>query len=313
MNRLILVIIVGVIAAIVIKASTFTISEGEQAVITQFGKPVGEVIVPGLYFRTPFIQEVHRLEKRLLPWDGDPENMPTKDKKRIYIDVWARWKIVDPMKFFVAVRTAGRADTILDDLIDSAVRDVVARYNLIEAVRSTNKQLVYESQEFQDEQKGRQERIAVGRQQMEEEMLATVGDLKATYGMEVTNVHIKRVNYIESVRREVYERMKSERMRIASLLQSEAEEERNRIIGSTRKELDEIEGQMKQRSAEIRGEADAAVITIYAEAIGKDLEFFEFMRRLEAYRRTLRSGVRLVLSTDNEFLKLLRGYEPTGN
>ncbi|MEE9294695.1 MAG: protease modulator HflC [Phycisphaerae bacterium] len=313
MNRGIIILIIAVIVAIVIKASAFTVKEGEQVIVTQFGDPKRALTESGLHFRTPFIQEVHRLEKRLLPWDGDAENMPTKDKKRVFIDVWARWRIVDPMQFYMAVGTAPKGQAVLDDLVDSAVRDVVASYNLIDAVRSSNTPLVYESAEFQADQKGRQERISVGRQKMEQEILAVVHDLRDTYGMEVAEVRIKRVNYIESVRNEVYERMKSERMRIASLFESEAEEQRNRIIGNTRKELDEIEGDMEKRSAEIRGEADAVVIKIYADAIGQDLEFYAFLRRLEAYKRTLRPGTRLVLSTDNEFLKLLRGYEPTGN
>ncbi len=313
MKRIVTLIIVVMAALVLLNASAYTVSEKDQVIITQFGKPKRAVVDPGLRFRIPFVQEVNRLEKRLLPWDGSPENIPTRDKKRIFVDVWARWRIVEPMQFFRAMRTVQGGQKILDNLIDAAVRDVVSRYNLIEAVRTTNEPLIYESEEFQDEQQDRQERITVGRGKMEEEMLAAVNakDLAATYGIEVSDVHIKRVNYIDNVRAQVYERMKSERQRIASLLESEAEEERNRILGATRKELDQIEGQMEQESAEIRGTADAAVIKIYADAIGQDLEFFEFLRRLEAYKKTLRSGTRLVLSTDNEFLNLLRGDTPT--
>lgn len=301
--------VVFVVGAIFLRASVYTVSPTEQVVLTQFGEPKATVTEPGLHFRTPFVQEVNRLEKRLLPWDGDPENMPTKDKKRIFIDVWARWRIVEPMTFFKRVRTVSRAISILDDLIDSAVRDVVANNNLIECVRTTNDPLQYETEEFQVDQARHQEHVSLGRQQLEARMLTQVNaaDLPASYGIEVADVHIKRVNYVKNVRDRVYERMISERTRIAKLFESEAEEERNRILGSTRKELDEIEGDMEQRSAEIRGEADAAVIKIYAEAIGQDLEFFEFLRLLEAYDKTLRSPARLILSTDNEFLKLLRG------
>ena len=298
-----------VVGAILLRASAYTVNPAEQVVLTQFGEPRATVTEPGLYFRTPFVQEVNRLEKRLLPWDGDPENMPTKDKKRIFIDVWARWRIVEPRTFFKRVRTVTREISILDDLIDSAVRDIIASNNLIECVRTTNDPLKYETEEFQVDQARTQEHVALGRQQLEKLMLTQVNaaDLPASYGIEVVEVHIKRVNYVKNVRDRVYERMISERTRIAKLFESEAEEERNRIIGSTRKELDEIEGDMEQRSAEIRGEADAAVIKIYAEAIGQDLEFFEFLRLLEAYEKTLRSPARLILSTDNEFLKLLRG------
>lgn len=313
MNRGILILVVVIAVAVLMKASAYTVSEREQVIVTQFGDPKRAIRKSGLHFRIPFVQEVNRLEKRLLPWDGESENMPTLDKKRVLIDVWARWRIVDPMQFFIAVGTLSKGSAVLDDLVDSAVRDVVASYNLIEAVRSTNTPLVYESEEFQADQDGRQETISVGREKMEAKILAIVHDLKETYGMEVAEVRIKRVNYIENVRNEVYERMKSERMRIASLFESEAEEQRNRIIGNTRKELDEIEGEMEQRAAEIRGRGDAAVIKIYADAIGQDLEFYEFLRRLEAYKKTFGSGTKLILSTDNEFLKLLRGDKPPSN
>ena len=300
-----------VVALILGKASLYTVQEGEQVVITEFGKPVVVETEAGLKFKKPFIQQVHRLEKRLLPWDGDPENMQTRDKKRIFIDVWARWRIVDPMKFFRALRTQRRGFRILDDLVDSAVRDVVARYNLIEVVRSSNRQLLYESEELAKHgAAAARDVVTAGRAQMESEILSVASvDLKERYGMQLTDVHIKRINYIESVRRTVYDRMKSERMQIARLYESEAEEEKNKIIGLTRKELDEIEGEMQQRAAEIRGDADAEVIRISAEAYSKSPEFYEFLRRLEAYKKTLGVGTRLVLSTDNEFLRQLRGPE----
>ena len=308
MRSLVAGVVIIVLAVILINASAFTVSEAEQAIVTQFGEPKRAIREPGLAFRIPFIQKVDRLEKRLIPWDGDPENMPTKDKKRIFIDVWARWKIIDPMKFFQAVRNVQGGQIILDGLVDSAVRDVVARYNLIECVRSTNNPLVYADETIVEGGERVQEQIAAGRGKLEQAMQAAVNgqDLKAVYGMEVTAVHIKRVNYIDNVRVRVYERMKSERTRIAKLFESEAEEERNRILGNTRKELDDIEGDMEERSAEIRGEADAAVIGIYAQALSQDPEFFSFVRRLDAYKKTLRSGTRLILSTDNEFLRLLK-------
>lgn len=311
MRALIGVVIVLVLAGILLSASAFTVNEAEQIVVTQFGKPVRVETEPGLYFKIPFIQDLNPLEKRLLPWDGDAENMPTKDKKRIFIDVWARWHIVDPQQFFQRVRTIARGGRILDDLVDSGVRDVIASHNLIECVRSSNQPLLYETEEFgADDLERKQERITVGRSQLEAKMLVAVNasaDLRETYGMEVTDVRIKRVNYIENVRNRVYERMKSERTRIAMLFESEAEEERNRILGNTRKELDEIEGEMEQKSAEIRGRADAEVIKIYADAISNDLEFFEFTRLLQAYKTAVGSETHLILSTDNEFLKLLRG------
>ncbi|NIA07425.1 MAG: protease modulator HflC [Actinobacteria bacterium] len=300
--------ILVVLTAIFAKASLYVVQEGQQAVITQFGKPVKVVRDPGLNFKTPFIQTVNRLEKRLLPWDGDPENMQTRDKKRIFIDVWARWQIVDPMKFFQAVRTEQRGYKILDDLVDSAVRDVVARYNLIEVVRSSDRELQYETEELAKDAAAGREIIKAGRAKMEAEILqvANANDPKEQYGMELTVVHVKRINYIESVRRAVYERMKSERLRIAQLFKSEAQQEQNIILGLMRKELDGIEGEMEQKAAEIRGQADAEVIKIAAEGYSKSPEFYEFLRSLEAYKKTLKRGTRLILSSDNKFLAQLR-------
>jgi membrane protease subunit HflC len=292
-------------------ASAYTVSPAHQVVITQFGDPKDVVKDAGLHFRMPFIQKVNYLEKRFLPWDGQPENMPTKDKKRIFIDVWARWRIVDPMKYFQAVRSVAGGQKILDDLVDSGVRDVIASHKLIECVRSTNEPLNYEVEESLQDQQRTPETITVGREKLEELMLASVNaaDLSKTYGMEVTDVHIKRVNYIENVRKQVYDRMKSERTRIASLFESEAQETYNVVLGSTRKELDEIEGEMEQRSAEIIGRADAEVIRIYAESISQDPEFFKFLRQLEAYESAVGKGTRLILSTENEFLQLLNGSD----
>ncbi len=311
MRTLIPIVILLLAVIVLVRASAYTVSPAHQVVITQFGDPKEVVKEAGLHFRIPFIQKVNYLEKRYLPWDGAPENMPTKDKKRIFIDVWARWRIVDPMKYFQAVRTVSRGQKILDDLVDSGVRDVIASHKLIECVRSTNEPLNYEVEESLQEQQRAPEPITVGREKLEELMLASVNaaDLEGTYGMEVTDVHIKRVNYIENVRKRVYDRMKSERTRIASLFESEAQETYNRILGSTRKELDEIQGEMEQRSAEIKGRADAEVIRIYAESISQDPEFFRFLRQLEAYKSAVGEGTRLILSTDNEFLQLLNGSD----
>ena len=299
----IVVIVVLVIAAVVLKSSTYVVEEGKQVIVTQFGKPVGEVLDAGLNFKLPFIQEVHYLEKRLLPWDGAPESMQTRDKKRIDIDVWARWRIVDPSTFFVKVRTEQRGQQILDNFVDSAVRDVVARHNLIDVVRKSNAELVYETQELQ---RGPSERVTgKGRDDVEKEILDGI-DLEEEYGMELSMIRIKRVNYVESVRQTVYERMISERLRIARLYDSEAQEEKNRILGQTQKELDLIEGEMAQKSTEIRGTADAQVIQLTADAYGRSPEFYVFLRRLEVFKKTLGSDTRLILSTESDLFRLLK-------
>ena len=297
---LIVVVLLG-IAGIVFSSSAYVVEEGKQVIVTEFGKPVNDVRTAGLHFKSPFIQEVHTLEKRLLPWDGAPESMQTKDKKRIDIDVWARWRIIEPMTFFEKVRTEQRGQKILDDLVDSAVRDVVAQHNLIDVVRNSDKELEYE---IEDTDRSAADPVEHGRDVVEKKILEGV-DLKE-YGMELVNVRIKRVNYVESVRKTVYERMISERLRIARLYDSEAKEEENRIVGQTQKELDHIEGEMQKESTEIRGKADAEVIRMTAEAYGQSIEFYEFLRRLEVLKTTLGRDTRLILSTDSELFKLLK-------
>ena len=305
------------IAAVVLYASTYVVEEGKQVIVTQFGRPVGNATTEaGLCFKIPFIQEAHFLEKRLLPWDGAAESMQTKDKKRIDIDVWARWRIVDPETFFVTVRTEERGQKILDDLVDSAVRDVVARHNLIDVVRKSNDELIYESEEVErteadSEEVERTEADQVmgrGRDDVEAEILLGV-DLNK-YGMELVKVRIKRVNYVASVRATVYLRMISERLRIARLYDSEAVEEKNRIEGKTKKELDQIDGEMQQKSAEIRGDADAKVIELTAKAYGQSPEFYVFLRQLEILKKTLGQETRLILSTESDLFRMLKRPVP---
>jgi len=288
---------------------TYIVQEGEQAVITQFGKPVAFVTEPGLKFRIPLIQSVQKLEKRLLPWDGAPENMQTRDKKRIFVDCWARWKISDLEKFYTTMRTERGGQKILDDNIDSGVRNVVARHNLIDLVRTTNEKLIYETDELERTATAR-DVVKTGREKIEIEILDSLKtDLMSQYGIELVDVHIKRVNYDEKVRATVYDRMRSERMLVASLFESEAEEEKNRIKGKTQKELDSIDGSMKQQSAEIKGKADAEVIQMTAEAYGRNPEFFIFLQKLEVYKKAMQSDTNLILSTDSDLLSLMKSME----
>ena len=291
-----------VLAGVVLYSCAFVVEEGKQAIVTQFGKPVRAVQAAGLHFKSPFIQEVNYLERRLLPWDGAPESMQTRDKKRIDIDVWARWRIIEPMTFFVKVRTEQGGQKILDDLVDSAVRDVVARHKLIDVVRKSNDELLYEIVELERMEAEKVE--GRGRDDVEDEILHGV-DLEE-YGMELTKVRIKRVNYVESVRQTVYERMISERLRVAKLYDSEAQEEKSKILGQMQKELDQIEGEMEQQSFEIRGAAAATVIQMTAAAYGKSPEFFEFLRRLEVFKKSLGSETRLILSTESDLFQLLK-------
>ncbi len=285
---------------------TYVVEEGKQAVITQFGKPVSFVTEPGLKFRIPLIQSVHKFEKRLLPWDGEPESMQTRDKKRIFVDCWGRWKINDLETFFTNVRSEEKGYKILDDLVDSAVRDEIAQNNLIDLVRTTNDKLTYESEELERTATSRDE-VTTGRVEIEQGIREAARQLlEGQYGIELINVHIKRVKYNDRVRDTVYERMRSERQRVAQLFESEAQEEGNRITGLTRKELDQIEGEMKQKSDEIRGTADAEVIRLTAEAYGQNPEFFEFLQRLEMYKAALKTDTRLILSTDSDLFRLFK-------
>lgn len=299
---LVVALILACLSCLGIYLSAFVVEEGQQAIVTQFGRPVRAEKEAGLRFKLPLIQEVSFLERRLLPWDGDPESMQTKDKKRIDIDVWARWRIVDPMTFFVKVRTEQRGQKILDDLVDSVVRDIVAQHNLIDVVRKSNDELEYETVEL--ERTAAEPVQGNGRDDVEKEILGGVN--LAEYGMQLEKVRIKRVNYVASVRAAVYERMISERLRIARLYESEAVEEQNKILGATQKELDLIEGDREQKSVEIRGAADAKVIQLTAEAYGKSPEFFEFLRRLEVVKKTIGSDSRLILSTDSELFQILK-------
>ena len=316
MNRIAVIALLVVVPLVVLGwGAVYIVPEGQQVVITQFGKLVGEPITEaGLKFKLPLVQEVHYLEKRLLPWDGAPENMLTIKKTPIIIDVWARWRITDAKKFFQAVHTETGGYRILDELLDPNVLNVIAQNRLINVVRSTNRTMEIESEELAKETS--KEVFTTGRAEIEAEILQKVNDLDLNekYGMEVVVVRIKRVNYIEKNRNDIYRRMQSERMRIVELFQSEGEGEKSKILGDTRYQLDKIEGEREKQVAEIRGRADAEVIRIAAEAYSKSPEFYMFLRRLEAYKKSLGPGTQLILSTDNKFLKQFRdpGAESTG-
>ena len=306
LSRIIAFICILIPLAIVLYLSTLIVPEGKQVVITQFDKPVSFITEPGLNFKIPLLQNVNTLEKRILPWDGAPENMQTRDTKRIFVDCWARWRIVDLKKFYTDVRTEAKGQKFLDDVVDSAVRDVVAKHNLIDLVRTTDTPLKYESDEL-ERRSTSQDKVTSGREKIEKEILSVASNnLEKEFGIELVTVHLKRVKYSEKVRAEVYARMRSERTLVADLFKSQAEEARNRIKGMTSKELDIIEGETKQKAAEIRGSADAEVIRMTAEAYGKAPEFFEFLQRLEMYKKALKSDTNLVLSTDSEMFGLFK-------
>ena len=236
--------------------------------------------------------------------------MQTKDTMRIFVDCWARWKIVDLKTFYINVRTERKGQKILDDIVDSVVRDVVAANTLIDLVRTTNEQLIYEIAQTKSSSSA-QSVVTTGRDEIEKEILRLAGDgLAEEYGIELVAVHIKRVKYNNTVRDEVYNRMRSERGEIAKTFQSEAEKKGNVIKGLTTKELDQILGEMERKSKEIRGAADAEVIRLTAESYSKDPDFFQFLQQLELYKQALKRDTNLVLSTNSEMFKMFKSIDP---
>jgi membrane protease subunit HflC len=299
----------------------FVVQEGHQALITQFGKPVGGPYKEaGLYFKIPMIQEVHTFEQRILKWDGSPNQIPTRDKKYIWVDTTARWRITDPLKFLQTVSSIPGAMSRLDDIIDSIVRDMVSSNLLVEIVRSSDWNPVppagarifmptEEVQEVSAEQKAEEDRVdkpvMIGRQLITRRMLAEAGKLTPQYGIELIDVEIKRINYVESVQKRVYERMISERKRIASQYRSEGEGEKRRIMGTMQKELARIRSEAYRKSQEIRGAAEAEATRIYGDAFGQDPEFYAFFKTLESYKDQRKHNSDMILSTESEYYKYL--------
>lgn len=312
MKLSILIPIIVVILLIVVMSSGmfYIVEEGEQVVITEFGRPVGEPIVDaGLKFKTPFIQQVHSFEKRILEWDGSPNQIPTKDKRFIWLDTTARWRIVDALKFYQALGTEVLAQSRLDDIIDSAARDLVTAQLLIEAVRNSNMVLERKPETLEEEagqSTEKLEEISMGREKITQEILAKAQKALPRFGIELVDVQIKRINYVEEVREKVFTRMISERQRISEKYKSEGEGEAADIMGQKKKELERIQSEAYKEAEQIRGAADGQAIQIYAEAHGKDPEFFAFLQTLETYRKTNNASTKLILSTDSELYKYLK-------
>lgn len=301
------VLVIGAFAS----GAVFVLDESKQAVITQFGNPIGDPITAaGLHFKTPFIQRAHYFEKRLLDWDGDPNQIPTRDKKYIWIDTTARWKISDALKFLQSVGSEIGAQARLDDIVNAATRDVITSHLLVETVRNTNR--ILESKEAGEDfvvAEEALERIEVGRQVLSGEILKKARVLAPQYGIELVDVRIKRINYVEAVRRKVYERMIAERKRAAEKYRSEGRGKSAEIEGQVGKELKLITSEAYRTSEELRGKADAQVIKIYADAYNKDPDFYSFTKTLETYRETIDQNSTLILTTDSDYYKYLKGLD----
>jgi len=304
-----LLIVAGAALVFLLINSAYLVTETQQAVITQFGEPVGGAIrEAGLHWKTPFIQAVHYFDKRILEWDGFPSEIPTKDKKFIWVDVTARWKIVDPLKFLQTMRHEANAQSRLDDIIDGVTRDHITRYEAPEIVRSSNRVLEVDIKAEDISAEETFEKIEVGRDAITRQILEQARKIVADYGIELVDVRVKRINYIESVQRRVFERMISERKRAAETLRSEGQAFRAEIEGQKERELKRIYSEAYRKAQELKGKADAEAIGIYAEAYSKDPEFFRFTMTLESYREGLK-GSRLILSTDSDFLTYLKSIE----
>ena len=267
------IIVIALAVLIIINSGLYTVDMTEQVIITRFGKPMGDAVkTPGLHWKMPFIETVHRFEKRLLEWDGDPNQVPTQDKKYIWVDTYARWKIADPLKFFQSVRNEQSALGRLDDIIDAATRDFITSHSLIEIVRNSNRtmEMAEEEMELADEVKVP---IQFGRQQISQQILEQASEKVPRYGIELLDMRIKHINYEEEVRQKVYERMISERTRIAEKYRSEGQGKKAEIEGQREKELQKITSEAYRTAQEIKGKADAEATRIYASAYNKDPDF----------------------------------------
>lgn len=290
--------------------AAYVVDEAEQVVITQFGEPVGEPIKePGLHFKTPFINEVHKFDKRILNWDGYPSEVPTRDKKFIWVDITGRWRIENALTFLQTMHNERNAQSRLDDIMDGVTRNFITRYNLAEMVRSTNDVLSAVNDDVENPNiETEYEKIEVGRDEITRQILESAKVVVKEYGIELIDLRIKRINYIDSVQRKVFDRMISERNRAAEQLRSEGQGIRAEIEGRKEKELKRITSEAYKNAQGIKGEADAKATAIYGEAFSKDPDFYAFMTTLEKYPETLKQS-RVVLTTDSDFLKYLKKAE----
>jgi membrane protease subunit HflC len=299
----------SLVALLALLGAFYTLEEGQQAIVLQFGRPVGPPVTEaGLHLKLPFVQEVRRFEKRLLIWDGDPNQIPTKGREFIWVDTTARWRIADAQRFLESVATEAGAQSRLDDIVDSVVRDLVSGSELVELVRSGSGRLDEQvpEQATEEQKEILSKRIVRGREEITRAILAEARKITPQYGIELVDVRLKRLNYVESVREKVYARMISERKRIAARFRSEGEGQSAEILGAMEKELRNIRSTAYRRAQEIRGEADAEATRVYGTAYGRDPEFYAFSRTLEAYRDAQNGNAVLILTTDSDYYRYLK-------
>ena len=309
---------IGLIAALVIGGlfvlyqSIYVVNETEQVVITQFGKPIGEPVTePGLKIKTPFVQKANFFEKRYMEWDGDPNQIPTKEKKFIFVDSYARWHITDPLQFYKRLTNERGAQSRLDDIIDGETRDQVANHSLEEVVRNTNRQAdttAKISEMIEDSLAS----ITVGRDKIQNIIQEKANEETKDLGIEILDFRFKRINYVEEVRQRVYDRMKSERIRIADKFRSEGEGEASRINGEKERELNQIQSQAYKEAETIKGKADAEAARIYANAYNRSrqsVELYSFIKSMETFDKTFDTSTTVILSTDSDLFKYLKSMK----
>ncbi len=303
---------------IVLSGAFYTVHETEQVVVTQFGAPVGNSVTDaGLHFKVPFIQSVNRIEKRVLEWDGDPNQIPTKDKLFISVDTYGRWRIADPLLYFQRCKTEASAQSKLDDVLDGETRNAIARHELLEIIRTSNREPVLDDKLAEAAGAGSSigtlDPISVGRVKIAQEILKKSQVRVSDLGIELLDIRFKRINYNPDVQEKIYERMISERLQIADKFRSEGQGEAARILGEKQRELLRINSEAYRTIEEIKGRADARATEIYTSAYNQGeeaYEFYEFQKTMETYIGTLDRSTMLILSTSSDFFKFLKGIDP---
>jgi membrane protease subunit HflC len=306
-TKIILLAFLALIIIIGLLGSAFIVQEKDQVVITQFGRPIGKAITePGIYFKVPFIQVANYFEKRYMEWNGDPNQVPTKDKKFIYVDTYARWQITDPLQFFKRLTNERGAQSRIDDILDGDTRNFIANNNIEEAVRTSNRTPVSSDSEIISDSLAV---IYVGREKIQKEILASANKQTADLGIEILDFRFKRINYVQEVQDQVYERMKSERFRIADKFRSEGQGEASRINGEKERELKSIQSNAFREAEQIKGKADAAAASIYAQAYDQSSQsrnLYSFLKSMETFEKTFDNKTSIFISTDSELYKYLK-------
>jgi len=303
--RLLIISVAITVAIAVLLSSVYVVNETQQVVITQFGEPVGQPITtPGLHFKVPFTQDANYFDKRFLEWDGSPNQIPTKDKRFIWVDSYARWRISDPLLFFQRLRDERGAQSRLDDILDGETRNAIARNDLVEVVRTSNRDPATIPVET-EETSASLEKIQLGRHALTRQILATTAPRVKEFGIELMDFQFKRINYVDQVQNDVFQRMIAERKRVAERYRSEGAGEAARISGERERDLQRIQSEAYRTAQETRGKADAQATRIYAEANNRDAAFYAFTKSMETYESAVDAKTILILTTNGELLKYL--------